>query len=220
MLSKYTKSLKLFKRCFSVDFNDKVFVWGNNYNDQMGVDVDDVLTPIEFPFNKKIVSMSCGEKHSACVTGIFKQIFIIEDGELYTWGKGEFGILGQGDENDYYAPKKVDALNGLNIKQVVCGQNHTLALSKDGYVFSWGYGGGFLRGAGALGHGDIKSLSSPAVIEFFEKNVFIKYLNQNIVIKEIAAGSEHSIALSSDGNVFSWGNGRYISFFFKCILEY
>lgn len=39
-------------------------------------------------------------------------------------------------------------------------------------MFSWGYGGGFLRGAGALGHGDIKSLSSPAVIEFFEKNVF------------------------------------------------
>lgn len=67
-------------------------------------------------------------------------------------------------------------MKDLKIKQVICAQNHTLALSDDGYVFSWGYGGGFIRGPGALGHGDLQSLSSPAVIEHFEKAVYIHYI--------------------------------------------
>lgn len=79
--------------------------------------------------------------------------------------------MGHGDDKDVFEPKQVEALKDLKIKQVVCAQNHTLALSDDGYVFSWGYGGGFIRGPGALGHGDLQSLSSPAVIEYFEKDV-------------------------------------------------
>lgn len=33
------------------------------------------------------------------------------------------------------------------------------------------------------------------------------------MIKQIAAGAEYSLALTNDGKVYSWGQGKYISFF-------
>lgn len=73
--------------------------------------------------------MSAGQTHSAVVTG---------GGELYTWGWGEHGRLGHGDEELRVSPCHVKAL-ASDVAFVQCGGRHTVALTRNGSVMSWGW---------------------------------------------------------------------------------
>ncbi len=82
---------------------------------------------------------------------------------------------------------------------VSAGVFHSLALTIEGYVYSFGTGE-FLDGdnlaCGHLGHGDKDDCLVPSRIE------------QLPVIKSISAGA-HSLALSAEGDVYSFGYGGY-----------
>jgi len=77
-----------------------------------------------------------GVKHSAVITA---------DGDLYTFGNGNWGILGHGNESNksYQEPTLVEWFKKHNIKlkDIVLGEYHSLALDTEGNVYSWGYGG-------------------------------------------------------------------------------
>ena len=47
---------------------------------------------------KHVIDAACGSSHSAC---------IVDDGSLYTWGKGRYGRLGHNDHDPQYKPKQV-----------------------------------------------------------------------------------------------------------------
>jgi alpha-tubulin suppressor-like RCC1 family protein len=76
------------------------------------------------------------------------------------------------------------------IKKFVSGVEHLLILTTNGDVFSSGCG---LRGA--LGHGDVNSHEIPLQIEALA----------GLKIVDISAGSFHSAAVSSFGDVYTWG---------------
>ena len=80
-------------------------------------------------------------------------------GDIYTWGWGDRGQLGHGAFSNKSKPLKINSLGRLNdrptqqgqkinlyrslatqvrIKQIVSGEDHSLALTKEGIVFSWG----------------------------------------------------------------------------------
>lgn len=160
-------------------------------------------TKVDFFEDKEANYIYVGPRHTGIVTTA---------GDLYTFGSGNWGILGHGDENsvDFNTPKKVDyfAKKALKVKKVVLGDFHSLALTEDGNVYSWGYGGrpGYLFGyvlsqAGALGHGNKEHRFYPKCIEFFVEN--------NIKIVDIAAGIRHSVAVSESGDVYTWGYGEH-----------
>ncbi|KHG00395.1 putative E3 ubiquitin-protein ligase HERC3 [Gossypium arboreum] len=74
---------------------------------------------------------------------------------------------------------------------VAAGEAHTLALSGDGYVYSWG------RGMfGRLGTGSESDEIFP---------VRVKIQNSELKLIAVAAGAYHSLALADDGSVWSWG---------------
>ena len=79
------------------------------------------------------------------------------EGELFTWGEGEYGRLGHGNVLRCKYPTKVEAIGP--VKQVACGEAHTLALSRDGQNV-WSFGQGDL---GRLGHGDTAKQLQPKV---------------------------------------------------------
>ncbi len=97
---------------------------------------------LDFFNDKNPIDVYMGPRHSAVVT---------ENGDMYTFGSGNWGVLGHGNEDNvpHSAPKKVEyfAKNNIKIKKASMGDFHTLALTQDGSVYSWGYGGkkGFLN---------------------------------------------------------------------------
>lgn len=74
-----------------------------------------------------------------------------------------------------------------NIGAVACGSAHTIALSADGKTV-WSFGS---ADNGKLGHGDTQKTSRPKAIEAL----------QGLYIRKVAAGSQFSLALTTNGQV-------------------
>ena len=124
-----------------------------------------------------------------------------KQGFVYSWGNGEEGILGHGDVKSYNTPKRLDSLRDLDVRSVVCGGLHTLALTRNGHIYSWGKGEG-----GQLG------LPFDQLVKNTERNQLycmaprrIKGALEHKVVVQVACGDAHSLALTQDGLVFAWG---------------
>ena len=129
---------------------------------------------------------------------------------MYTFGQGNWGVLGHGNEKNvkFRNPKLVEGLANHKVVDVVLGEYHTMALTDDGSVWTWGYGGkaGFFnwmyaQEVGALGHGDIKPTFVPKRVKFFKEN--------NLKVEKIAAGNYHNAVICDNGNLYNWGVGLY-----------
>ncbi len=81
-----------------------------------------------------------------------------------------------------------------HVLEVACGGAHTLVLTSSREVFSWG--SGFF---GQLGHGDGKDSAEPRRLHEMH----------GLDIKQLQAGENHSAALTSFGEVYSWGRGEF-----------
>ena len=96
---------------------------------------------------------------------------------------------------DRHTPDVVKALkaSGDKVTSVACGSSHTLAVTSDGSVFSWGAGA-----FGKLGHEDDSDVRIPRMVEFKRKR-----------ISRVACGPEPSAVVSEAGEVLTWGAGSY-----------
>lgn len=88
------------------------------------------------------------------------------------------------------------------------GEYHSLALTQDGDIYTWGYGGRkgmfnwmYSQEIGALGHGDKEPVFVPKKVQFFKEN--------NIKVAQIASGIYHCMALTESGELYIWGRGQY-----------
>lgn len=106
---------------------------GHGYAD--GKQLPDYLRPkfIDGLADVRCICVSAGELHSAAVTA---------DGDLYTWGDGFCGQLGLGNKKPEMEPVQVET-GGLDeecVAMVSCGNRHTLCVTEDGAVYSFGLG--------------------------------------------------------------------------------
>lgn len=65
------------------------------------------------------------------------------DGSVYACGKGSYGRLGLGDSNNQPKPKKLNFDPSNKMKRISSSKGsdgHTLAISAEGEVYSWGDG--------------------------------------------------------------------------------
>jgi len=130
----------------------------------------------------------------AVSTGGFRSFAITADGSLWSWGRGEDGELGHGDQQTQLLPKKIEAFAGQRVLAVSAGLDHSLAVTADGAVWSWGFGV-----YGRLGHGDQQQQLLPKNIEALA--------GRRVVA--VSAGGSHSLAITADGAVWSWGTGFF-----------
>ncbi|XP_042617089.1 probable E3 ubiquitin-protein ligase HERC3 [Cyprinus carpio] len=132
---------------------------------------------------QKIAGVSCGQAHSLAVN---------EQGQVFAWGAGEGGQLGLGTaEEAVRVPRLIKKLCEHRISQVMCGNQHCIALSKDGQLFVWGENS---SGQLGLGKGEPSTLSPQPLKSLC-----------GIPLAQISAGGDHSFALSLSGAVFGWG---------------
>ena len=95
------------------------------------------------------------------------------------------------ETNFQYTPKLVKALSEISWKQVALGEHHTAVLTDDRKVYTFGKGSD-----GQLGHGNDDDIYIPTLVQALKE----------IEIKKIECGATCTIALSTDGMVFIWGN--------------
>lgn len=178
------------KHAMALTLDGKVFSWGEGEDGKLGhgnrITLDKPKL-VETLRAKRVRDIACGSSHSAAITS---------SGELYCWGLGEYGRLGHGDNTTQLKPKLVTALLGHRVVQVACGSRdaQTLALTEEGFVFSWGDGD-----FGKLGRGGSEGCSVPHQVE---------RLN-GVGIIQIECGAQFSLALSKSGEVWTWGKGDY-----------
>ncbi|CAI0405268.1 unnamed protein product [Linum tenue] len=163
--------------------------WGRGEDGQLGHgDAEDRLSPTQLSRldGHQIASVTCGADHTTAYSDLTS--------EVYSWGWGDFGRLGHGNSSDLFIPQPIKALHSLKIRQIACGDSHCLAVTMDGEVQSWGR-----NQNGQLGLGTMEDALVPHKIQAF----------QGIPIKMVAAGAEHTAAITEDGELYGWGWGRY-----------
>lgn len=90
---------------------------------------DTPLTIVSYFSNIRIVAVGVGSGHS---------IFLSQEGDLYSVGRGDDGRLGLNDTLWRHEPQKINYFsdNGIIVSSVACGSYHSCALS-NGTLYTW-----------------------------------------------------------------------------------
>ena len=202
----------------AVNIYGEVWAWGLNDEGQLGdgttynrsyptqvmLEVKDAngnVTGYEPMRDVSIVAV--GDKFSVALT---------RAGKIYAWGQHDVGQLGNGVDparlasgaKHFLRPTEVTIdesrlATGEKVANIVAGANHVLAVTTEGQLFAWGS-----DSDGQLG---IKSSNDYAF-----SPVQVKGYNGAGNLKDIiliAAGAKHSLAVATNGDVWSWGDNTY-----------
>ena len=139
---------------------------------------------------------------SQVVAGGWFSLGLGSDQNIYAWGSSSNGELGNGTTTGHNTPVKVPMPEGVKFTQVSAGNKHAMALDSEGRVWTWG--SDFYGQLGRVPDG-ANPANKPGIIRTPTGVSFIA----------ISAGSEFSVALDQDGNIWTWGDngwrtlGRY-----------
>lgn len=173
-----------------------VYAWGNNFYGQLG---NSTFVNSNMPILINYGALA-GKKIVAIAAGSFHSLALANDGTIYAWGSNNYGQLGNGNNtlsNIPVAVNQTGVLIGKKIIAISAGSVHSLALANDGSIYSWGN-----NYYGQLGNGNNTNSNIPVAVS--KTGV----LNGK-VIKSISAGAYHSLALGTDGAIYSWGYNYY-----------
>lgn len=174
-----------------------VWAWGQNDAGQLGDGTTtDRLSPVQVSGLPE-----AGTSVESVWAGAYYSLALLSDGTVRAWGSNSDGQLGDGTIDQRNAPVKVlknpatgEALSG--VVALAAGYSHTLALDDSGYLWAWGdnYNGELGDGTKSGRKTPVQVLKNPATGEVLSSVV------------AIAAGRDHSLAVLSDGTVWSWGS--------------
>lgn len=142
-----------------------------------------------------------GDKNKATVaTGANFTIALDSEGNVWSWGQNNKGQLGNGTLNDTVSKQPVllentdedgNHLQLSNVKQIAAGEFHAVALTETGKVYMWGYN--YYGQAG----------SETKRVEVYPQLISTP---NDVVIKEIGAGADYTLMVTSDGKVLGIGD--------------
>ena len=95
-----------------------------------------------------LVRVTAGQQRHTIGAGALHSL-VVKDGALFSFGCGQEGRLGHGDTANQLQPKRVVALAKERVVSVAAGNCHSLALTMEDALFSFGSGED-----SQLGHGD------------------------------------------------------------------
>lgn len=177
--------------------------------------------------SQTIRQVSLGYEYSAAIT---------EDGDLYTWGWNQSGILGTGTTEESHVPIKIMD----NIAMVSLCDRHSAAITNDGRLYMWGQNAyGCLGGIASskvpsmlmenvksvsLGRGDHSAaITTDGSLYMWGANTFGELGNGNYGwegnssvpikimdnVEYVSLGTEHSAAITTDGSLYMWGDNFF-----------
>ena len=166
----------------ALDRDGGLWAWGRNTEGQLGLGAAGapVVSPQQVTGAPVFVSITAGARHA---------IAIDEQGDLWAWGDDSHGQVGNGiGASAVVQPERITT--GGAFVAVAAGDRHSLALDAEGGLWAWGddtYGQ--LGTAGAAG-------TAVAPVR----------LDLATAVDSITAGALHSLAITAEGDVLTWGN--------------
>ena len=169
------------KHVIALTFNGEIFSWGDNNYGQLGnMNTFESLRPTLV--GKHIESVQCGANHTLALT---------KSGQVFAWGRNNYGQIGIGNNTNQMIPTKVTELEPNYIVSIACGSSHSLALSSNQEIFSWGN-----NSFGQLGIGNCTHQTMPTLV---------KMPNKGLSIRSIACGTNHTMVLTTNGEIYAFG---------------
>lgn len=145
----------------------------------------------------EIVQLSAGGEHACARTA---------EGQVACWGRGQFGILGNGGTNSASTPQLLDPPL-VGVTELAAGINHTCAVAdEERHLYCWG-------------NNDKSQLGSPQSVA--EGSFTTRYVavaaggtvtltpgNTDPIlrdVRQVGLGLQHTCALLGDGTLTCWG---------------
>lgn len=178
-----------------VSTSGKVYAWGEVHSG-----VGELFEVFTEPRRVRDEGLLDDEVVTMAATSGDHFVALTQNGEAYTWGAGWAGQLGDGVFHplvQHQLRKVVTAgtlMAGKKISQIAVGTAHTLVLTENGGLFSWGW-----NSLGQLGDATLTNRSLPTA-------VLMNGALAGKTVVAIAASGTTSFALTEDGLVFSWGS--------------
>ena len=167
--------------------NGEIWSYGNNQYGVLGTGDTEIKKIPTYTGINNIVEIALGNNHTVALD---------KDGHVWTWGRNNQGQLGNGTKTDSLEKVQVLSPDGKgvleNIISIAAGDSFTLALDKNGCIYSWGY-----NARGQLGIGNKQAKTLPVKVESVEN-----------VIK-IEASNLSSFAINNENKLFVAGYNGY-----------
>ena len=174
---------------YAIGSDGNLYAWGSGGNGELGngTTTSTQTTPVR-------VSLPNGVMPTAVAAGVTTGYAIGSDGNLYAWGSGGNGELGNGTTTSTQTtPVRVSLPNGVMPTAVAAGQDTGYAIGTNGSVYVWGYGG-----FGELGNGTTTSeQTTPVAVS----------LPGGVAATAVAAGVDTGYAIGNNGSLYAWGSG-------------
>ncbi|XP_045150254.1 inhibitor of Bruton tyrosine kinase [Echinops telfairi] len=173
-----------------------VYTWGDNTNFTLGHGSQNSK------HHPELVDMfpRSGVYIKQVVLCKFHSVFLSQKGQVYTCGHGPGGRLGHGDEQTCLVPRLVEGLSGHICSQVAAAKDHTVVLTEDGCVYTFG-----LNVFHQLGH-----IPPPPSCNV-PRQMQAKHLKGKTIIG-VAAGRFHTVLWTRDA-VYTMGlNGGQLGY--------
>ncbi|CAI9560252.1 unnamed protein product, partial [Staurois parvus] len=172
-----------------LSLDGEVYAWGYNNCGQIGTGT---TTNQQIP--RKVSAQLQSKAVVAVAAGPTCSMAITDNGQVYGWGYNGTGQLGLGSTGNQLIPCRVVFVQQVCVVQIVCGYSHTMGLTDQGYLYSWG-----ANMNGQLGIGNKSNQLSPVKVE----------TNERSIVEIAACHSSHtSAAKSQSGQVYMWGPCR------------
>lgn len=174
--------------------NGNVYAWGTSKYGCLGRYLsENQETPILIEYdidNQKFT------KIIQVAAGMYMSLALDSQGRVFSWGLGNHGRLGHGDENSVERPKSIQYFidNDIKIKQISCGDLHCAGISTVKELFTWGNGS-----YGKLGHCNFDNMLVPTQVGFFAMSK----------VENVICGSYNTIAITTDSKVYAWGKNSH-----------
>lgn len=164
----------------------KVFAWGDSDDGQIG----------RLPHSRQQIKHSLqieglGLKGISMIfTGSYHSFAVDDKGKVFGWGLNNYGQLGDGTCESTFRPHELRAVTARRFIALCGGENHSLGLTAEGEMYSWGRNDDFQLGTNDLVHRTVPELlPSPSNV------------------RSIECGGHFNLCVTRNDNVYSWGLG-------------
>ncbi|EIW58162.1 RCC1/BLIP-II [Trametes versicolor FP-101664 SS1] len=197
--------------CIVIDVDGAAWMFGRNDKSCLGLTDVDAISENEprrvtaqdlgAPKGTRLVTAGCGKSHT---------LLVGSEGQLWSAGANQAGQCGHPACPQISTFKLVNGpkLGGVKEKvvQAAAGITFSVVLTESGKVFAFG---SEEKGQLANGQAGERIVSAgKSAFDYETEPILVRGLVERKIVK-IACGSQHAIALDSEGRVYGWGYNGY-----------